>query len=97
LINCDFRFSPKVIEESKKILEILNPRVQSIYKIIAKVNADSDEQLYEIIMRNVREIEGIKNTFIIIEFEGPKREAMIRESNSYFQSFLLLHYDSDFK
>ena len=54
LINCDFRFSPKVIEELKRILEILNPRVQSIYKIIAKVNADSDEQLYEI-MRKVRE------------------------------------------
>jgi DNA-binding Lrp family transcriptional regulator len=50
-------------------------RVQSIYKIVAKVNADSEDQLHEIIMRKVREIEGIKNalTMIIIASKGPKK------------------------
>jgi hypothetical protein len=36
--------------------------------MIAKVNADSEDQLHEIVIRNVREIEEIKNilTMIII-------------------------------
>ena len=44
-----------------------------MYKIIAKVNADFDEQLCEIITKKVRRKKEIKNTFIIIEFEGPIR------------------------
>jgi DNA-binding Lrp family transcriptional regulator len=44
--------------------------------MIAKVNADSEEQLHEIVIRKVREIEGIKNTLTmtIIAAEGPRRE-----------------------
>ena len=51
-------------------------RVQSIYDIIAKVNADTKDQLNEIVMRKVREIEGIKNTLtmIIIAPKDPKRD-----------------------
>jgi DNA-binding Lrp family transcriptional regulator len=77
LIDCVFPFSENVIEELKKIPEITEfYRVQSIYNIIAKVNADSDDQLHEIIIKKVREIEGIKNTLtmIIIAPKGPKRE-----------------------
>jgi DNA-binding Lrp family transcriptional regulator len=77
LIDCDFPFSPNIIEEFKKIPEIAEfYRVQSIYDMIAKVNADSEEQLHEIVIRKVREIEGIKNTLtmIIIASKGPKRE-----------------------
>jgi DNA-binding Lrp family transcriptional regulator len=60
-------FSENVIEELKKIPEIEEfYRVQSIYDIIAKVNADSEDQLNEIVTRKVREIEGIKNTLTMI-------------------------------
>ena len=67
LIDCDFPFSENIIEELKRIPEIEEfYRVQSIYDIIAKVNADSKDQLYEIVVRKVREIEGIKNTLTMI-------------------------------
>jgi DNA-binding Lrp family transcriptional regulator len=67
LIDCDFPFSETIIEELKRIPEIEEfYRVQSIYDIIAKVNADSKDQLYEIVVRKVREIEGIKNTLTMI-------------------------------
>ncbi len=77
LIDCDFPFSANIIEELKNIPEIEEfYRVQSIYDMIAKVNADSEEKLHEIIVRKVREIEGIKNTLtmIITGAERPRRE-----------------------
>lgn len=82
MIDCDFPFSENVIEELKKIPEIEEfYRVQSIYDIIAKVNADSEDQLNEIVMRKVREIEGIKNTLtmIIIASKVTKRDRERRE------------------
>ncbi len=77
LIDCDFPFSENIIEELKKIPEIVEfYRVQSIYDLIAKVSADSEDQLHETVIRKVREIEGIKNTLtmIIIASKGPKRD-----------------------
>ena len=82
MIDCDFPFSENVIEELKKIPEIEEfYRVQSIYDIIAKVNADSEDQLNEIVTRKVREIEGIKNTLtmIIILSKETKRVRERRE------------------
>ena len=81
MIDCDFPFSENVIEELKKIPEIEEfYRVQSIYDIIAKVNADSEDQLNEIVTRKVREIEGIKNTLtMIILSKETKRDRERRE------------------
>ena len=81
MIDCDFPFSENVIEELKKIPEIEEfYRVQSIYDIIAKVNADSEDQLNEIVTRKVREIEGIKNTLtMIIVSKETKRYTERRE------------------
>jgi DNA-binding Lrp family transcriptional regulator len=64
------------MEELKQIPEIEEfYRVQSIYDMIAKVNADSEDQLHEIVIRKVREIEGIKNTLtLVIVSKYPKRE-----------------------
>ena len=56
LIDCDFPFLENIIEELKKIPEIEEfYRVQSIYDIIAKVNADSEHQLNGVVMRKVRQ------------------------------------------
>ena len=77
LIDCVFPFSENIIEELKNIPEIVEfYRVQSIYDIIAKVDADSEEKLHEIIIRKIREIEGIKNTLtmIIIASKGLKKD-----------------------
>ena len=77
LIDCDFPFSENIIEELKKISEIEEfYRVQSIYDMLAKVNADSEDQLHEIVIRKLRGIEGIKNTLtmIIIASKDQKRD-----------------------
>ena len=68
LIDCDFPFSENIIEELKRIPEIEEfYRVQSIYDIIAKVNADSKDQLNEIVVRKVREIKTkIFNSGLVI-------------------------------
>ena len=81
LIDCDFPFSENIIEELKKIPEIEEfYRVQSIYDIIAKFSADSEDQLNDIVMRKVREIEGIKNTLtMIIVSKDSKRDRERRE------------------
>ena len=66
LIDCDFPFSANIIEELKNIPEIVEfYRVQSIYDIIAKVDADSEEKLHEIIIRKVRRIKEIKNALLL--------------------------------
>jgi DNA-binding Lrp family transcriptional regulator len=77
LIDCDFPFSENIIEELKKISEIEEfYRVQSIYDMLAKVNADSEDQLHEIVMRKLRGIEGVNNTLtmIIIASKDQKRD-----------------------
>jgi DNA-binding Lrp family transcriptional regulator len=77
LIDCDFPFLENIIEELKKISEIEEfYRVQSIYDMLAKVNADSEDQLHEIVSRKLRGIEGIKNTLtmIIIASKDQKRD-----------------------
>ncbi len=67
LIDCDSPFSENIIKELKKIQEIEEfYRAQCIYDIVAKVNADSKDQLNEIIVRKVREIEGMENTLTMI-------------------------------
>ena len=76
MIDCNISFSANIIEELKKIPEIAEfYRVQSIYDMIAKVNADSEDQLHGIIMRKVRENRRIMNTLtmIIIASKDPKR------------------------
>jgi DNA-binding Lrp family transcriptional regulator len=77
LIDCDFPFLENIIEELKKISEIEEfYRVQSIYDMLAKVNADSEDQLHEIVMRKLRGIEGVNNTLtmIIIASKDQKRD-----------------------
>jgi DNA-binding Lrp family transcriptional regulator len=76
LIDCDFPISENIMEELKQIPEIEEfYRVQSIYDMIAKVNADSEDHLHEIVIRKVREIEGIKNTLtLVIVSKHPKRD-----------------------
>jgi DNA-binding Lrp family transcriptional regulator len=76
LIDCDFPISENVMEELKQIPEIEEfYRVQSIYDMMAKVNADSEDHLHEIVIRKVREIEGITNTLtLVIVSKHPKRD-----------------------
>lgn len=76
MIDCDFPISENVMEELKQIPEIEEfYRVQSIYDMMAKVNADSEDHLHEIVIRKVREIEGNKNTLtLVIVSKHPKRD-----------------------
>jgi DNA-binding Lrp family transcriptional regulator len=80
LINCEFPFSTDVIDELKKISEIIEIyRVENIYDIIAKVNVDTEEELNEIVMTHIRGIEEVKNTLTMVIAQG-KRDR--RQSNA---------------
>ena len=76
-------------------------RAQSIYDIIAKVNADSKGQLNEIVVRKVREMEGIKNTLtmiIILQSQKRQRQTEKEESkHSYFLTFFTITQDWQFQ
>jgi DNA-binding Lrp family transcriptional regulator len=94
LIDCDISFSANIIEELKKIPEIAEfYRVQSIYDMIAKVNADSEDQLHGIIMRKIRENRRIMNslTMIIISIQKTKKinGQRMRASNSYYNLIII--------
>ena len=94
LIDCDFPFSANIIEELKKIPEIAEfYRVQSIYDMIAKVNADSEDQLHGIIMRKIRENRRNMNslTMIIISIQRSKKinGQRMRASNSYYNLIII--------
>ena len=95
MIDCTISFSAgNIIEELKKIPEIAEfYRVQSIYDMIAKVTADSEDQLHGIIMRKIRENRRIMNslTMIIISIQRSKKinGQRMRASNSYYNLIII--------
>jgi DNA-binding Lrp family transcriptional regulator len=90
LIDCDFPFLENIIKELKKIPEIEEfYRVQSIYDIIAKVNADSEHQLNEVVMRKVRQTEGVKNTLTMIIISKDPKETEKESRYSYLNLFII--------
>ena len=90
LIDCDFPFLENVIEELKKIPEITEfYRVQSIYDLIAKVNADSEHQLNEVVMRKVRQTKGVKNTLTMIIISKDPKETEKGSKYSYLNLFII--------
>ena len=86
------------MEELKKIPEIAEFQSLKFYDMIAKVNADSEDQLHEIVIRKVRKIEGIKNTLtMIIASKGQKRGRDKESKQQLLSIFLSLHSNSNFK
>ncbi len=64
LINCEIGTQTMVVDELRTIPQIVEAYeiYGSIYDIIAKVTANNENKLKEIIRNNIRRIEKIKST-----------------------------------
>jgi DNA-binding Lrp family transcriptional regulator len=75
LLNCDLGSESKIIEELKRLPEVIEvSNVLGSYNIIAKVAADSADKFKEIINLKVRRVKQVSMTLTLItnEEEGYK-------------------------
>lgn len=76
LINCDLGSEEEIINELKKLPELIEVSgVYGVYDIIAKVRSDSMERVRETITWHVRRIDKVRSTLtmIVIEGQGEKK------------------------
>jgi DNA-binding Lrp family transcriptional regulator len=75
LVNCDLGSESKIIEELKRLPEVIEvSNVLGSYNIIAKVAADSADKFKEILNLKVRRVKQVSMTLTLItnEEEGYK-------------------------
>jgi DNA-binding Lrp family transcriptional regulator len=70
LINCDLGSEQEIINELRKISEVIEVNeVYGVYDIIAKVRSDTIDKLREIITWHIRRIDKIKASLTMIVIE----------------------------
>jgi DNA-binding Lrp family transcriptional regulator len=77
LINCDLGSEDSIIGELKKSVQTVEVNgVYGVYDIVAKVRADTMENLRETITWQVRKIDKVRSTLtmIVIEGQGEKKK-----------------------
>ena len=77
LINCDLGSEENIIGELKKSVQTVEVNgVYGVYDIVAKVRADTMENLRETITWQVRKIDKVRSTLtmIVIEGQGEKKK-----------------------
>ena len=77
LINCDLGSEESIIGEMKKLSQTVEVNgVYGVYDIVAKVRADTMENLRETITWQVRKIDKVRSTLtmIVIEGQGEKKK-----------------------
>jgi DNA-binding Lrp family transcriptional regulator len=80
LINCDLESESKIIEDLKRLPEVVEVfNVLGSYDIIAKVAADSVEKFKEVIDLKIRMVKQVNATLTLIT----------NEEESYKSSYLL--------
>jgi DNA-binding Lrp family transcriptional regulator len=80
LINCDLESESKIIEDLKRLPEVVEVfNVLGSYDIIAKVTADSVEKFKEVIDLKIRRVKQVNATLTLIT----------NEEESYKSSYLL--------
>ena len=71
LINCDLGSEEEIINEIKKIPEVIEVNgVYGVYDVIVKIQSDNMEKLREIITWKIRRIEKVRSTLTMIVIEG---------------------------
>ncbi len=71
LISCDMGSEKALIDELKTIdgvIEVMGSL--GVYDIIAKIKAEDDHKLREIITWKIRKMNNIKSTLTLLEIEG---------------------------
>jgi len=67
LINCESRSEPVIIEELRRISQVVEAyNVDSSYDIIAKVKADTVDKVKEVIALKIRAFEQIRATLTLV-------------------------------
>ena len=71
IIVVDDKSTDNSIEEIKKVKEIEEAyTVYGVYDVIAKVRADTMDELKEVVTFNIRRMKGIRSTLTMIVIEG---------------------------
>ncbi|HDI46478.1 MAG TPA: Lrp/AsnC family transcriptional regulator [Candidatus Methanomethylia archaeon] len=71
LINVEVGYDKEVLAELRKIPEVKEAHlVYGIYDIVAKLEADSIDQLREVVTQRIRRIDRVRSTMTMIAMEG---------------------------
>ena len=71
LVNCDFGSETDVIEELKHIESVKEVRgTFGAYDIIAKIENSEKDKLREIITWNIRKLDHVRSTLILMGISG---------------------------
>jgi DNA-binding Lrp family transcriptional regulator len=67
LVNCHFPFDTRIMDEISKMPSVANVyRTSGRYDLIVKVNANTEDEVKEIISRDINGLQGVDATFTII-------------------------------
>jgi DNA-binding Lrp family transcriptional regulator len=67
LVNCHFPFDIRIKDEILKMPSMANVyRISGRYDLIVKVNANTEEEVKEIISTDINRLRGVDDTFTII-------------------------------
>jgi DNA-binding Lrp family transcriptional regulator len=70
LINVELGFEEKVLKNIRDIVNVKEShRVYGVYDIIAKVEADSLDELKQSVTSKIRRLEGVRSTLTTIVIE----------------------------
>jgi DNA-binding Lrp family transcriptional regulator len=67
LVNCHFPFDTRITDEISKVPSVANVyRISGRYDLIVKVNANTEDELKEIISTDINRLQGVDATITII-------------------------------
>jgi DNA-binding Lrp family transcriptional regulator len=67
LVNCHFPFNTRIMDEISKMPSVANVyRISGRYDLIVKVNANTEDEVKEIVSRDISALQGVDATVTII-------------------------------
>jgi len=67
LVNCHFPFDPRIMDEISKMPFVTNLyRTSGRYDLIVKVNANTEDEVKEMISIDINRLQGVDATFTMI-------------------------------
>jgi DNA-binding Lrp family transcriptional regulator len=67
LVNCHFPFDTRIMDEISKMPSVANVyRISGRYDLIVKVNANTEDEVKEIVSRDISALQGVDATVTMI-------------------------------
>ena len=67
ILNCHFHFDMKIMDELSKLASVTNVyRIEGRYDLILKVSMETDNELKELISKNIDGIRGVDSTLTLM-------------------------------